>query len=149
MTCRTVSPHCLRRHAFDLPSEKAAVVRIPANSVCSHVWRGTARTYTVDARLECHVVCLRKVKGYWGGEGLGAVIGVPQALARKNIPLTLLLRRPLLLFFLFKPLSRQRSRTIAHIRAQNVHQFLIPSRNHAPGNRCAVNPAGGRAGCLA
>ena len=40
--------------------------------------------------------CLRKVKGYWGGEGLEAVIGVPQALARKNIPLTLLLRRPLL-----------------------------------------------------
>lgn len=76
-----MSPRCLRRRAFDVPSEKAAVVHIPADSVWSHVWAGTARTYTVECDVGMPCSCLRKVKGYWGGEGLEAVIGVPQALA--------------------------------------------------------------------
>ena len=84
-------------------------MHIPADSVWFHVGAGTARTYTVDATLECLVVCLRKVKGYWGGEGLEAVIGVPLALARKNIPLTLLLRRPLLFFLLQTTLQTTKS----------------------------------------
>ena len=56
-------------------------MHIPADSVWSHVWAGTARTYTVECDVGMPCSCLRKVKGYWGGEGLEAVIGVPQALA--------------------------------------------------------------------